>query len=358
MTLMSRRLILQSGSAAALLPTLASLPAGSADLGHGLLNVFQFGAVGDGKADDTQALQRGVDAATRAGRTLHIPAGTYRCGGISIDLAGGNLGSGLTITGDAARATRLVATSNNAVISVTAHPVPTEANVTIGQLSITGFNRRAPGLQLRGLAHLSLDRVIAEDCSVGLDCRGVLVMAVRDCTFQRSESGAVFRKDGVVHANAITLDNCRFNLNSRHGIDFGEGSLLRIRDCQIEANGTQGRLDSGGVVLRDSLTQEYGYAIIVIDGCWLERNYGWSVLCERNPGLQLSLRDSQILSSEKGRSLRVSGASHCLLDNVLLPSPGDIADITCDRLSIIGGVIARIGGIQQAKSFTNTAFEN
>jgi len=37
-----------------------------------------FGAVGDGVADDTAAIQAAIDAAAAAGPVLHVPAGTYR----------------------------------------------------------------------------------------------------------------------------------------------------------------------------------------------------------------------------------------------------------------------------------------
>ncbi len=44
------------------------------------LNVRSFGAVGDGRASDTGAVQRGIDAAAAAHGTLVFPAGTYRSG--------------------------------------------------------------------------------------------------------------------------------------------------------------------------------------------------------------------------------------------------------------------------------------
>jgi hypothetical protein len=40
--------------------------------------VTEFGAVGDGVADDTKPLQAGIDAASRAGTVCFIPRGTYR----------------------------------------------------------------------------------------------------------------------------------------------------------------------------------------------------------------------------------------------------------------------------------------
>ena len=41
------------------------------------LNAKDFGAIGDGVADDAKALSDAIDAATRQGKTLLLPAGTY-----------------------------------------------------------------------------------------------------------------------------------------------------------------------------------------------------------------------------------------------------------------------------------------
>jgi polygalacturonase len=41
------------------------------------LNVKDFGAVGDGVADDTSAIQAAINAMT-AGGVLYLPEGTYR----------------------------------------------------------------------------------------------------------------------------------------------------------------------------------------------------------------------------------------------------------------------------------------
>ena len=50
-------------------------PAGST-VGH--LNTKDYGAVGDGKAEDTAALQRAIDAAQTRGEALHFPVATTR----------------------------------------------------------------------------------------------------------------------------------------------------------------------------------------------------------------------------------------------------------------------------------------
>eukprot|EP01051_Picozoa_sp_SAG22_P003141 SAG22_NODE_150_length_17426_cov_8.082588_6_plen_644_part_00 len=47
----------------------------------GRLNAKDFGAVGDGRADDTAALQRAIDAAQTEGKALFVPGGSYGLSG-------------------------------------------------------------------------------------------------------------------------------------------------------------------------------------------------------------------------------------------------------------------------------------
>jgi len=68
----TRRAILQSG-VAALLVYRRSLAVDS-----GLFDVRKFGATGDGKALDTAAINKAIEAAAAAGGgTVHFPAGNY-----------------------------------------------------------------------------------------------------------------------------------------------------------------------------------------------------------------------------------------------------------------------------------------
>jgi len=46
---------------------------------HAMLNARQFGAKGDGKADDTAAIQKAIDAAAEIKGSVFFPDGTYLC---------------------------------------------------------------------------------------------------------------------------------------------------------------------------------------------------------------------------------------------------------------------------------------
>jgi hypothetical protein len=67
-------------AAAALLPeSAASASTGSSVAGSGpVIRVTSFGAVGDGVADDTSAIQGAIDAASVSGGVVYLPAGEYR----------------------------------------------------------------------------------------------------------------------------------------------------------------------------------------------------------------------------------------------------------------------------------------
>lgn len=47
----------------------------------------QFGAVGDGVADDTAAIRAAADEASKTGKTLFFPVGTYRTDVIKVPAA-------------------------------------------------------------------------------------------------------------------------------------------------------------------------------------------------------------------------------------------------------------------------------
>jgi 3-phytase len=67
------------------------------------ISILDFGAVGDGKTDNTIAIQKAIDAAAASGKTVTVPAGTFRHDGLlklhGVDIAGTGPASVLYATG-------------------------------------------------------------------------------------------------------------------------------------------------------------------------------------------------------------------------------------------------------------------
>jgi hypothetical protein len=84
----SRRDFVSMGAvAAASVMSTAAAGQGTDDQGKkekGMLNVIDFGAKGDGKADDTAAIQRALNAAGTTNGSVFIPQGTYLCSELKV----------------------------------------------------------------------------------------------------------------------------------------------------------------------------------------------------------------------------------------------------------------------------------
>ena len=97
----------------------------SASTAAGSRDVKAFGAVGDGKTDDTRALQAALDdAAANGGGAVIVPAGTYSTRTLTIGTAVHLIGAGMEAT-----VLRLGAETNNDLIR------------TRGFTALTGSNR-------------------------------------------------------------------------------------------------------------------------------------------------------------------------------------------------------------------------
>lgn len=107
------------------------------------INVRDFGAKGDGKTDDTAAIQSAIDVAGGGG-TVQIPRGTYMVRGLKLKT------SGTRIAGEARWGTRLVRIGGNAPLidaSGTASMTGHLRFSTIANLTLNG--NHMPGVLLR-----------------------------------------------------------------------------------------------------------------------------------------------------------------------------------------------------------------
>jgi hypothetical protein len=83
----TRRDFVSAGSvlaASALVPAVSCSHSGSTDSRKGFLNVMDFGAAGDGIADDTGAIQQALDKAALSNGAVFIPEGRFLCSELKV----------------------------------------------------------------------------------------------------------------------------------------------------------------------------------------------------------------------------------------------------------------------------------
>lgn len=131
--------ILASGMS---VPIAVRAAAGSAPPDKSLddITVTQFGAQGDGRADDTFAFQRAIQFASERGCRLRIPGGRYR---ITRTLT---VHRGIQIEGDGVEHSIILGSAGigNPVIHIQANPTDSIIGLTMQAFSVTGTTRDVP----------------------------------------------------------------------------------------------------------------------------------------------------------------------------------------------------------------------
>ena len=259
----SRRLALAGGLAGAAIPALAGPAAPK-------LDARQFGALGDGQADDTGALQKALDQTfDNGGGVLVIPPGTYR---LTRTL---RIGAGAGKAPDITRHNGIIAHGARFLSQISGGPVLEVTGrgnhrfLLIEGLDVLGSGRETHGIVLqceRGDAFLynfCLRDVVVQDCGgdglhlSGNVFEGQIVNAYcrknrgNGVSFMHGTGGgvlsavhvfaSVFAQSGS-HGAAMLRDcydvafhGCYFLENARYGLDAGNGCTL-LSNCGFENN--------------------------------------------------------------------------------------------------------------------------
>ena len=165
-----------------------------------VFNVKAFGAVGNGVANDTVAIQAAITAASAGtGGTVIIPSGVYSViAGLTVQHDGVELlGLGRpTIAATAALAANPLLTIGQAATLITQNV--RVSNLTLTLVADTSYGIRATNLYNSTFEHLFITGNNAATCTeVGLLFEGAgggatTANRVRDCTFYQLQMGVVF----------------------------------------------------------------------------------------------------------------------------------------------------------------------
>jgi hypothetical protein len=239
--------------------------------------VRDFGAVGDGKADDTNAFQRAVDS----GRgDIHIPRGVYRLTKtvvVDLDRIGpvSIIGSGtakIIMTGPGP-ALKLVGTHAG-----TADPGTVKENVwqnqrmpTVTGLEIVGACPQACGVEAGGTMEAVFSRLLIRNALHGIHLKGRnRNVIISDCHIYENRGIAVFLDH--VNLHQINVGNSHISYNACGGIVQRGGDVrnLQIGNCDIEANMSE-KAPATANVLIDATGGSIGE--IAITGCTIQHTH-------------------------------------------------------------------------------------
>ena len=190
-----------------------------------VVSVKDFGAVGDGVADDTAAIQ----AAVNASENVLVPAGDYLCNGIVTLASNTNLiGAGRDVTRIIRNGTNLA--SQGVLFADSGSSSSFVNNIAIrdmtldGQVVSLGFSEQRHLISLNGVRNAIIERVnflgfrgdglyLGSSITAGVERHNVNVI-VRDCLFDGINKD---NRNGisVIDADGLLIDGCRFTRIAR-----------------------------------------------------------------------------------------------------------------------------------------------
>ncbi len=238
-------------------------------------DVREFGAQGDGKADDTAAVQRAVNA----GGGMHFSKGTYRLTKtvlVELDKTGfvslvGD-GTARVLMAGPGPAFKFLGTHGG-----TADPEQFKPNVwerqrmpVVDSLAIEGAHAEADGIEAEGTMQITITRTHIRSVRHGIHLavrnRNVLIS---DCHIYHCTGVGVFYDNVNLHQSNITGSHISYCAGG--GI-VGRGGNVRnvhIANCDIESNMTKDAPPTANVLF-DSAGGSIGE--VAITGCTIQHN--------------------------------------------------------------------------------------
>lgn len=249
-------------------------------------NVYEYGAIGDGWTDDTDAIQSAIGAASAAsGGEIYFPAGTYRA--THIDLTGT---SNLILRGDSV--------GRGGPVTIRTHSKGSDSFVRLLGTKNLLIERLRFGCYYPEFSGYLLD---ASDAGNSWGEDACLRVTLKFVTFYSASQGHVdirvghaydwvversqFERGRVAVEGTGTSNTVRF-LNNRFSTHYAEALFKNIRDWQIIGNtceplegGAPGLIKFDDDVVPRMVTVSGNWCgDVTASGTWIEaRGHGWTV---------------------------------------------------------------------------------
>lgn len=284
------------------------------------LNIKDFGAIGDGKSDDTPALLKAMDAATKSEGTVYFPHGNYLIHPVIVP-------SHITLLGYSAWSYANKDKRDDDHIGKT---ILTALSGNKRALLDLGSNR---GIRIFGLT--------LDGKRLGEGMHGVYARhsdceqnnSIEDCRIQGfSGSGIRFERSWV-----FGVRRCLIMSNREHGIDITGGYDGWIIDNQLTANKGAGLFARGKA--KEGMSEEeikdlkfFGGASVMVTANRIEWNRKGGVLLNGSNSMQIT---GCAVDHNFGPGIKITnGTAHTVTGNLVRSNGVDAKDDDCSQIWI------------------------
>ena len=256
----------------------AETPADDRATSTGIPTVLAFGAIGDGVADDTEALTRAVESCTG---DIILPRGIYRITApvvIDLDRVGFtsivSTGTARIVMAGPGPALKFVGTHGGTASPATVKPDVWDRQrmPSVVGVEIVGAHPEAVGIEATGTMQMVISRVVIRHTlhAIHLVQRNRNVI-VSDCHLYQNRGVGLFLDD--VNLHQINVTGSHISYNDRGGIVVTAGNVrnLHVSGCDIEGNMSPDTEPTANVLI-DCTGGKAGTAEISITGCTIQHS--------------------------------------------------------------------------------------
>lgn len=228
-----------------------------------------FGAVGDGVADDTAAIQKAIDT----GAEVVIPAGTYLISSTLTVKTVNQVVRGTSIDAVIQASSDL---GDNAMLVLDGSASPAyRSSQQLSNLHLKG-NGESVGLMFKTNADFFVSNVKVSNCKWGICSQDSLLYHVFGAMVIDCTNGIIFKNSAALSAaNNVCYEMCKVIQISEYAIYSEDGNSTHnvvFQCCEIEATNTS-KLDISPIALH-SLSGSGASPLMVFRNCWFEQNNG------------------------------------------------------------------------------------
>lgn len=241
-------------------------------------NPRDYGAKGDGVADDTLAVQAAITAALVAGGTVFIPSGTYLVTGLT--MAFSNYTS-VNLMGSYAGSTVLKysGSGSNPMLTIDGTGGATANHLGLNRIQDINFNgvsNTVVGIYVKSVQQMCFQNVFVNFCTDGFKFEGFQEGSLYNCQINNNQVGihAIRYAAGGIASNHIRLYSCEFQTNTTYAVQAVDVTQWVFYGCSFHVNGTTGNAGTGAVIFTTPSSDAHTFSYAEFSSCWFEFSGG------------------------------------------------------------------------------------